>query len=69
MPHKEAKAEFTERQIHPGGEFSSRNDSAPRDDEANHLIVRILAQTITRRRARHAALNETPRQEPSEDLR
>ena len=44
--------------------------SAPQDAiEADHLIVRVLAQTITRQRARHAALNEIPRQEPSEDLR
>ena len=43
----------------------------PQEDEvkADHLITRVLAQTITRRRARQAARNEVPQQEPSEGLR
>src|SRR6201991_3043488 len=43
----------------------------PRGDgvEADHLIQCVLAQTVTRRRARQAVLNELPRQEPSEGLR
>ena len=43
----------------------------PQEDEveADHLIARVSMQTITRRRARQAVLNEAPRQEPSEGLR
>ena len=42
----------------------------PQDEvEADHLLARVLVQTITRERARHVALNEAPRQEPSEGLR
>ena len=37
--------------------------------EADHLVARVLAQTITRRRARQAARNKEPRQEPSEGVR
>ena len=43
----------------------------PQEDEvkADHLVARVLQQTITRRRARQVAQNEMPRQEPSESLR
>ena len=43
----------------------------PQEDEveADHLVARVLQQTITRRRARQAAQNKIPRQEPSESLR
>ena len=39
------------------------------DEEADHLIRNILAQTVTRRRARQAIRSEAPWQEPSEGLR
>ena len=52
--------------------ISSRTPSVtPQEDEveADHLIARVSMQTITRRRARQAVLNEAPWQEPSEGLR
>jgi hypothetical protein len=39
------------------------------DEEADHLVRCVMAQTVTRRRARQAVRSELPRQEPSEGLR
>ena len=53
-------------------EMSLRTSSVtPQEDEveADHLMARVSQQTITRHRARQAAQNEMPRQEPSEGLR
>ena len=53
-----------------GGLSSEELSVTPQDEvEADHLIRCVLAQTVTRHRARQAVLNEAPRQEPSEGLR